>query len=191
MPNAMGKIAAAGLDLTDTGYVSIPICGPARVSLLVGTYPYNNGTSDNRHVYETYRNRRYHDVDMVARLKRAGYRTGFFGKFMNGYGEYGDPGKFVHPSADRWHVIAGGQSTPEYKVNKDGNIIGGLTHNHTPPFGERARDFVRGARTPSSRGSATSIDLHELSDPSKPWRKRLLVEHPGRGWAMVRGGRYV
>lgn len=348
MPSAIEKIAAAGLDLTDTGYVAIPICSPARVSLLVGTYPHNNGTSDNRRAYEIYRNRRYHDVDVVARLKRAGYRTGFFGKFMNGYGEYGDPGEFVHPFADRWHVITGVQGTPEYGVNKDGKIIGGLKQNHTPYFGERAGEFVRGgasseqpwfcylnwtdphvpftpfkthknshdgeryrypgigdspedmsprgrsinrsrpsyhqeryegimeelegvddwvgqlldaleatgqlgntivvyssdngymlgehggighkshpyeesARVPflvrgpgiptrvegnplvghldltatilAASGADTSDidgrDLRELSDPSKPWRKRLLVEHPGRGWAMVRGGRYV
>src|SRR5687768_14747077 len=47
MADAQRLIGGPGLDLTKTGYVAIPICGPARVCLLMGNYPHNNGTSDN------------------------------------------------------------------------------------------------------------------------------------------------
>ena len=66
-----------------SGYAAVPLCAPARASMLSGLYPHNHECLSNGS------HRRFvdggHDRDTVAtRMKAAGYDTGYFGKYMNG-----------------------------------------------------------------------------------------------------------
>jgi arylsulfatase A-like enzyme len=60
----------------------IPVCCPARASLFTGQYMHNHGVRTNLSVRE---------LDQSATLQRylhdAGYRTGMYGKFMNGWND--------------------------------------------------------------------------------------------------------
>ena len=97
MPRVMKRLVGRGARF-DRGYAAIPLCGPARASMLSGVYPHNHGCLTN----ETHRAfvDGGHDRDTVAtRMKAAGYRTGYFGKYMNGMKE---DQTYIAPGWDRW-----------------------------------------------------------------------------------------
>ena len=96
------------------GYTAMPLCGPARASMLTSRYPHDHRCDTNR------THQRFvalgHDRDTVAtRIRGAGYGTGYFGKYMNGL--VTDPG-YVAPGWGRWVATIG----LEGQVSVDGEL---------------------------------------------------------------------
>jgi arylsulfatase A-like enzyme len=139
MPVVRRRIRDVGVDLYN-GAADIPLCGPARVSVLTGLSVTTHRCDDN----STYGDFRDSPLGLekrtVARfLKDAGYRTAHFGKYVNGKGPDGPPA----PHWDRWCLIEGsGGGDSAKQVNEDGEVyrIGGK-----PSMWAAARlaDFVR------------------------------------------------
>jgi arylsulfatase A-like enzyme len=80
-------------------------CCPSRATILRGQYPHNTGVISNYGAnggvgaFEAARN----DEDNLAtRLDTVGYRTGLFGKYLNGYA-----GGYIPPGWDEWHSWVG------------------------------------------------------------------------------------
>jgi N-acetylglucosamine-6-sulfatase len=149
MPRTL-EAFSGGLDLTERAYTAVPLCGPARVSLLTGRYPHNHGALSNPTAYGVYRERAYPEDDLLSRMGRAGYRLGFFGKVINGYGDAGNDG-WVHPAVDRaagdkWVALASGQR-PGYEVNVNG-AIRAETQNQTAFFAGRCERWVESTPGP-------------------------------------------
>ena len=71
--------------------VTTSLCSPSRASMLTGLYAHNHGVVDNNHPV------RGDLVFFPQLLQRAGYRTGFFGKWHMGGGDAGPQRGF-----DRW-----------------------------------------------------------------------------------------
>jgi arylsulfatase A-like enzyme len=90
-PN-IDRMAAEGILFKRT-YANVPVCCPARSILMTGTYPHVNGM-----VANDLRLRGEH-VTIAERLRDAGYRTGFIGKWHLDGGPR-DPG-FVPPGPRR------------------------------------------------------------------------------------------
>ncbi len=90
-PN-IDRMAAEGILFKRT-YANVPVCCPARSILMTGTYPHVNGM-----VANDLRLREEH-VTIAERLRDAGYRTGFIGKWHLDGGPR-DPG-FVPPGPRR------------------------------------------------------------------------------------------
>jgi N-acetylglucosamine-6-sulfatase len=89
-----------GIDFSSYAYVSTPICGPARATLLTGRWSHNTGLTKTAGAYQDLRASVYESDTIATRLKRAGYRTYFGGKYTNGY-----DGSAVPPGWDAWFAM--------------------------------------------------------------------------------------
>jgi N-acetylglucosamine-6-sulfatase len=80
---------------------SDPLCCPSRVTMQRGQYPHNTGVKANNPTnggFEAFRARRLYRSTYATRLDGAGYATGYFGKYINGYEKFP---RFVPPGWDR------------------------------------------------------------------------------------------
>jgi N-acetylglucosamine-6-sulfatase len=118
MPFTRKYIRDVGINFEE-GHADIPLCGPARVSLLTGmsvnTHQVNvNATWDMFLASPLDLNNR----TIATFLKAAEYNTGHFGKYINGHAK----DQSVPPSWDRWvETIGDGKEEPW--VNLDGEIL--------------------------------------------------------------------
>ena len=90
-------------------FATTPLCSPSRASILTGQYAHTHGIVDN-----TARDAASHALPTFAMpLERAGYRTGFFGKWHMGNDDSPRPG-FTH-----WVAMRGqGEALdPQFNVN--------------------------------------------------------------------------
>ena len=94
-----------------------PLCCPARAGFLTGQYAHNNGVDANTPGYPLLRDP---DNTLPVWLRDAGYRTGFVGKYLNGYELAG--GAEPAPGWDRWLQIHGYADYFGYTVSDDGSL---------------------------------------------------------------------
>lgn len=101
MPNLRRQIAAQGVEFSRY-YVSDPICGPSRASLLTGRSAHNHGMTINvpPYGYPLWQNSEISRENLPVWLDRAGYRTIHVGKYTNQYGA--NPPDEVPAGWDRW-----------------------------------------------------------------------------------------
>ncbi|MGI9254112.1 MAG: sulfatase-like hydrolase/transferase [Thermomicrobiales bacterium] len=67
--------------------VEFSYCSPSRATLLTGLYSQNHGitTPSSLNCFRRWQSEQFDRVAIGSVLKQAGYRTGMFGKFINGY----------------------------------------------------------------------------------------------------------
>lgn len=92
MPQTLKLFKRQGVEFNN-GYVTTPLCCPARATMYSGLYAHNHGIFTNdpsRQFGRTY----LPENTFPARLQEAGYYTGQFGKYLNGWqpGDEGDAG---------------------------------------------------------------------------------------------------
>jgi N-acetylglucosamine-6-sulfatase len=137
MPRTFRMIVRKGT-LFRNSIASPPLCCPSRAGLLTGQYPHNHGVARNRPGYP-----RLRDAANVlpSWLRAAGYRTGFVGKFMNGYASAEGPRPA--PGWDDWFALG---SDPKYFGSSatDGGRIVRLDPRRylTTELQRRAGDFI-------------------------------------------------
>ncbi len=155
MPILQRELVAWGVTFTNA-FVTTPLCGPSRASLLRGQYAHNTGVLTNgggdlpaeregRHPggAEAFDDR----STLATWLKAAGYRTGLFGKYLNGYMRLTTR---VPPGWDEWVVFAGGYFG--YPLNDNGVVrrVGSEPDDYgTDVIARRAVSFIeRGGTAP-------------------------------------------
>lgn len=75
------RLAAGGLRIRNA-YAPNPVCSPSRASLMTGLLPHNHGVLEVTHCLdEDQGNLRTDKPHWAQALQRAGYRTGYFGKW--------------------------------------------------------------------------------------------------------------
>lgn len=118
MPTVSGRLAGRGVTFPDA-FVPNPLCCPSRASILTG---------DHSHTHLVYRqtppfgrSEWFDDSSTIATwLQDAGYRTGLFGKYLDGYQHAALTG-YVPPGWDRW--VAFVRSAPlDYALTLDGRV---------------------------------------------------------------------
>lgn len=97
MENLSRRIAEPGIRFT-RAFVPNALCCPARVSILTGDHSHTTGVWRNA---GTYGYAAFDDSSTLAtRLHAAGYRTGLFGKYLNGWAK--DDPTYIPPGWDEW-----------------------------------------------------------------------------------------
>lgn len=104
---SIDRLAREGVRFTES-FVTTPLCSPSRASLLTGRYAHAHGILDN-----TLRPSHHLPIFPLA-LQRAGYRTGFFGKWHMGNDDLPRAG------FDRWVGMAGQGEALDPSLNIDG-----------------------------------------------------------------------
>jgi arylsulfatase A-like enzyme len=107
MPTVISEIADRGVTFNNA-FVSNPICGPSRASLLTGNYTHTNGVLTNGPP-STGGALKFIGPDeetIAVWMQSAGYRTGHFGKYINGTFLYCDDVTCtVPPGWDEWNAF--------------------------------------------------------------------------------------
>jgi arylsulfatase A-like enzyme len=118
MPHASAFLASRGTSFANS-FVSTPLCCPSRATLLTGQYAHHHGVLSNTPPLGGYL-RLKHESTLPVWLRRAGYRTGHVGKYLNGYG-YGVPPTTIPPGWTEWYATIGGPYY-NYVVNANGEL---------------------------------------------------------------------
>lgn len=136
MPKTRKRLVRKGVEFS-RGYAAVPLCGPARASILTSRYPHDHGCFTNA-THARFVGQR-HDRDTVAtRMRAAGYDTGYFGKYMNGMAR---DATYVAPGWGRWVVSSVGERE---RVNVDGTLRDLESPQAVERFAfKRLRRFVR------------------------------------------------
>jgi len=120
----------------ENAFVSHAVCCPARATIMRGQYAHNtnvwsNTASDSSSTtsggWRAYKNNGNEADNVATRLHDIGYRTGLFGKYLNGYT---DTTTVIPRGWDRWFATQ--QKYFDYNVNDQGTI---------KRFGSKASDY--------------------------------------------------
>jgi hypothetical protein len=94
LPQTMNRLAVQGTTFANF-FLTTPLCGPSRASILTGLYPHNHGVYDNREGahggWEGFAMRGNRDRTTGVSLQTAGYRTAALGVYLNGEQPGGGP----------------------------------------------------------------------------------------------------
>ena len=154
MPIVQRTLGKHGVTFTNA-YVSNPVCCPSRATIMTGLYSHSTGVYTNDELYGGFA--AFEDDSTIATwLHDAGYRTGLFGKYLNGYDS-----DYTPPGWDRWFATHESGDYYDYSATSDGTIV---DYGGTP----RLRDV--GRRRPD--------DLVHPRHPSRSAALRLR-EPPG------------
>jgi arylsulfatase A-like enzyme len=144
-------------------FVVDSLCCPSRSAIFTGQYPHDNGVFTNSGSdggYLAYN--RFHNPpkSFGLALQSAGYRTGFMGKYLNGY----QPHDRQAPGWNVWDVAGDGYPEFNYNLNENGKIV---------PFGSAPRDYL----TDVLAEKATSF-IHTSRELGKPFALEVATFAP-------------
>ena len=126
MPNVQTLLAAEGLTLANTFAVQ-PLCCPSRASIFRGQYPHNTKILNNAPPvggFAKFRDLGHEASTLATWLKSAGYRTAFFGKYLNGY-PTADTASYVPQGWDEWYgAHEGPVRYSNYRMTENGQVVG-------------------------------------------------------------------
>jgi arylsulfatase A-like enzyme len=131
MESVQQRLAARGTTFSSF-FATYPLCCPSRATFLTGQYAHNHGVRDNQPPAGGFE--AFEEVSTLATdLAAAGYRTGYYGKYLNGYADEkrGNDPLHVPPGWTDWHAITSG-----LYYNLELNENGRLRH-----YGDTSRDY--------------------------------------------------
>ena len=170
MPRTQELIFEQGVTFSH-GYITTPLCGPSRCSILTGMYAHSHEIRENQ-------DSGFDETTFAKYLQDDGYYTGLVGKYLNEWRVRDEP----KPEFDYWRAIFGGQSrynNPDIMVN--GEWVRHQGEYITDAFGDYCVEFIENAAkklkpfclyfapnaphepaTPADEDKFLSIDLPEF-----------------------------
>jgi N-acetylglucosamine-6-sulfatase len=126
MPKTRELLAGQGMTF-DSYFDNVTLCCPARTSILRGQFSHNTGVLTNDVAnggFETVFKDKLESSTIATALQAAGYRTGLFGKYLNGYPHGADPA-YIPPGWDTWVSSTKGSAYGEYNytLNENGKSV--------------------------------------------------------------------
>ena len=159
-----------------------PLCCPARAGFQTGQYPHNHGVTSNN-----YKLLRDPENVLSAWLKRAGYETGFVGKYMNKYELV--RGTRPAPGWDYWWAADGRPDYFDARISDEGEPYTEKRYL-TSATTDRAIEFLRQAQRRRPYFLWLSYYApHVGRDRSQAACPRSAPQVLGRDWRAVRDTR--
>ena len=118
MPNLRKLLIDKGTTF-DNSFVTNSLCCPSRATILRGQYTHNHQILSNEPPlggFEKFRYLGHENSTMATWLKEKGYRTAFFGKYLNGYND-----TYIPPGWDEWYAQTGNYLSND--LNENGHIV--------------------------------------------------------------------
>ena len=173
MPNLQRLLVATGTSF-DHYYASYAACCPSRASLLRGQYAHNTGVKNNSGVnggYAAALANKIENSTVATWLHDAGYRTGYIGKYLNGYPEGQSP-TYIPPGWDQWYSAVAGTPYNEYNytMNENGQLVeygSGLSDYGTDVYIGKAESFIATAAS-STQPFFLHLNLYPPHQPAIP-----------------------
>jgi arylsulfatase A-like enzyme len=152
VPQIRQLIGGQGMTF-DNEFDNVTLCCPARTSILRGQYSHNTGVLTNDGTnggFETAHADNVEQSTVATAMHNAGYLTGLFGKYLNGYPNTASP-SYVPPGWDRWSSSTKGNAYGEfdYTLNEDGKqvVYGSAPEDYgTDVYSRQTRDLIDQAR---------------------------------------------
>jgi arylsulfatase A-like enzyme len=150
MPNLRSLLVEQGASF-ENAFASQSLCCPSRATVLTGQYAHNHGIKDNKPPeggFQKFRNEGLEEDTIAVRLQQeGGYRTAYFGKYLNGY-PGAEPASYVPPGWDEWHGKLLETLYYGYGINHNGEVVsyGSETEDYfTDVLSRQAMEYVRNA----------------------------------------------
>jgi N-acetylglucosamine-6-sulfatase len=182
MPNVRDLLQDDGITFTN-GFVSNPLCCPARATILTGETSGHNGVWSNRNKefggWQTFHNLGDENHTVATVLHGAGYHTGLVGKYMNGYAS--NPA-WVPPGWDTWNALTGLEYYGPTESVQGTEVTYPDDEYQTDIIGQQAVDFINGApagqplflywapHAPHLPSTPLESDKGSLASSLHPWR---------------------
>jgi N-acetylglucosamine-6-sulfatase len=153
LPHIRQLVGTQGMTF-DNEFDNVTLCCPARTSILRGQYSHNTGVLTNGGTnggFETAHADHVEDSTVATAMQRAGYTTGLFGKYLNGYPNTVSP-SYVPPGWDTWSSSSKGNAYGEfnYTLNENGKQVryaGRPTDYGTDVYSRQTTSFIDKAKT--------------------------------------------
>ena len=194
MPKVLSKIRDMGVTFQN-GVIPTSVCCPSRASLLTGNLAHSTGVYSNEPSryggWPAFRDDE--NQTLATELSAAGYRTGLFGKYMNGFTELGwevDGEAAIPPGWDEFVVMnpLGDRDSTYYNYSLVGTQLEGPFERRAADYStdvlrDQALEFIRS--TPEGEPFFVMLSVAGPHGPAKPApRHRGLVgpaRHPPAG----------
>lgn len=155
-------------------YVATPICCPSRSSYLSGLHTHNHRTLNNNVPHgcdDSHWKAAVERFAYPAMLQQVGYRSAFFGKYLNTFGSGLDHGR-VPAGWNRFFGLVGNSRFYDYQIVQEDGSVTAFGHNYSA--GDYLTDKIR-------QQALSFLDTHLAvggSAPNSSASPLLLVLHP-------------
>ena len=139
-------------------YAATPNCCPSRASVFSGRYSHNHGVENNQLVQDF-----DHGATLQRYLQDEGYRTGIFGKFLNGWDARENPPYFDRWAIHKFHsaVYYGGR----YSVD---GVMKNIGRYGTDFVSDKAVNFIEDSESSDSKPWLMYVTPNAPHEPAKP-----------------------